>query len=128
MRQIADNFAQNHTQRKAALRCSYDYLMSHARLSQDKAIRHTVPAVPTLRPCGQCVMFSCSHMLHSIFAAALEKRAWLSCGFHKTNVWVANYYVSCTNTLRALQQSCGSLACLAAVLRPPEIAQTSQGK
>ena len=44
----------------------------------------------------------------------------------KINAWVANYYVSRTNTLRALQQSCGSLACRAAGLRPPETAQKSQ--
>ena len=68
VRQIADNFAQNHTQRKAAVRCSYDYLTSHARLpqygnakfarlSQDKAIRRTVPA---LYPCGHRAILSCS--------------------------------------------------------------------
>ena len=35
VRQIADNFAQNHTECKATVRCSYDYLTSHARLLQD---------------------------------------------------------------------------------------------
>ena len=39
-----------------------------------------------------------------------------------------NYYISRTNTMGVLQQSCGSLACLAAVLRIPEIAQKSQKK
>ena len=33
----------------------------------------------------------------------------MSCGCCKTNAWLANYYVSRTNTLRVLQQSCGSL-------------------
>ena len=32
-------------------------------------------------------------------------------GCRKTHAWLANYYVSCTNTLRVLQQSCGSLKC-----------------
>ena len=43
-----------------------------------------------------------------------------------TNVWAANYNVSRMNTLRALQQSCGSRACLAAALRPPENAKKNR--
>ena len=40
---------------------------------------------------------------------------------HGLAAWVANYNVCRTNTLCALQQYCGSLACLVAVLRLPEI-------
>ena len=130
MRQITDNFAQNHKERKVVAQCPM-IISSHARLPQDghakfarlsqyKAIRHTDPA---LEPCGHCANFSCSCTFCSILAAALQLRAQLSCGFCKTNVWVANYSASRMNTLRALQQSCGSLECLAAVLRPPEIAK-----
>ena len=56
VRQIADNFTQNHTERNGAVQCLNDYLMSHARLpqdghakferlSQDKTICHPVPAL-----------------------------------------------------------------------------------
>ena len=61
------------TECKTAVRCSYDNLTSHARLqqevhakftrlSQDKTIRHMVPA---LQPCGHCAF-------RSILAAALR--------------------------------------------------------
>ena len=39
MRQIADNFAQNHTGCKAAVGCSYDYLKSHERIPQDGCVK-----------------------------------------------------------------------------------------
>ena len=78
--QTEDDFAQNHSERKAAVRCSYNYFTSHARLpqdghakfvrlSQDKVIRLTVPAP---QPCVHCAIFSCSHMFHSILATALQ--------------------------------------------------------
>ena len=67
-------------ERKTAVRCSYDYLTSHARLpqdghakvtrlSQDKTIRRTVPA---LQPCGYSAIFIYSRTFRSILVAALR--------------------------------------------------------
>ena len=54
MRQIADNFTQNHIERKAAVRCSYYYLTSNERLPQDihaKVTRLLLKPV-SHQPCG----------------------------------------------------------------------------
>ena len=75
--QITDNAALDHIERKAVVRCFYDYRDARlpqdgrakfASMSQYKAIRCTGP---TLQPCVHCAIFSCIRTFCSILATVL---------------------------------------------------------
>ena len=120
VRQFADNFAQNHKERKAAVRCSYDARLRQdghtkfARLSQDNAVRRTVPA---LQPCGHCVIFSCSHMFRRILATTLQQSARLSCGSLAHFVRQMRGWQTITSVIQTPCVSCSSLAAALCVLQ-----------
>ena len=97
-----------------------------------KDCRKKKPYVVRFPHCSRAVIvrFSVDVSQHSCGSLVIKRTIIVrqSCGFRKTNAWLAKYYVSRTNTLRVLQQSCGSLACLPAVLRLSEYAHKSQRK
>ena len=89
---------------------------SHAkvtRLSQDKTIRRTCPALQS------CVSW------HSCDSLAIKRMVTLrkSCGLRKTNAWLANYNVSRMNILRVLRQPCVSCGCRSPLRKRKQIAK-----
>ena len=93
-----------------------------ARLSQDRAIPRTVPA---LQPCSHCAIFSCGHTFRSIPAAALQLSAWLSCGSLAALVRQINGLRTITSVVRTPCVPCSSLAATLHVLQLSCVLQKS---